>query len=91
MKALGFRFLERVAVWLSRVHHRRMKAYSEDLRHKILEAVERGMPKSEAARTFGVSRSSVKRYAAARHEGRTLAQGSIPAPGQSSTRGPGSF
>lgn len=50
-----------------------MKAYSEDLRAKILEAVDRGMPKSEAARAFGVSRSSVKRYAAARREGRPLA------------------
>jgi transposase len=50
-----------------------MKAYSEDLRTKILEAVDRGMPKSEAAKTFGVSRSSVKRYAAARREGRPLA------------------
>ena len=50
-----------------------MKAYSEDLRTKILRAVDRGMPKSEAARTFGVSRSSVKRYAAARREGRPLA------------------
>jgi transposase len=49
-----------------------MKAYSEDLRKKILQAVDRGMPKSEAARTFGVSRSSVKRYAAARREGRSL-------------------
>src|ERR671921_1448618 len=49
-----------------------MKAYSEDLRKKILEAVDRGMPKSEAAKTFGVSRSSVKRYAAARREGRPL-------------------
>ncbi len=50
-----------------------MKAYSEDLRKKILQAVDRGMPKSEAARTFGVSRSSVKRYAAARREGKPLA------------------
>jgi transposase len=50
-----------------------MKAYSEDLRKKILEAVDRGMPKSDAAKTFGVSRSSVKRYAAARREGRPLA------------------
>jgi transposase len=49
-----------------------MKAYSTDLRKKILEAVDRGMPKSEAAKTFGVSRSSVKRYAAARREGRAL-------------------
>ena len=58
---------------MSRVHHRCMKAYSEDLRKKILEAVDRGMPKSEAAKTFSVSRSSVKRYAAARREGRPLA------------------
>ena len=57
---------------MSRVHHRCMKAYSEDLRKKILQAVDRGMPKSEAAKTFGVSRSSVKRYAAARREGRPL-------------------
>ena len=55
------------------MHHRCMKAYSEDLRKKILQAVDRGMPKSEAAKTFGVSRSSVKRYAAARREGRPLA------------------
>ena len=39
-----------------------MKPYSEDLRRKIVAAVERGMPKIEAARTFGVSLSSVKRY-----------------------------
>ena len=58
---------------MSRVHHRCMKAYSEDLRAKILEAVDRGMSNSEAARTFGVSRSSVKRYAAARRDGRPLA------------------
>jgi len=39
-----------------------MRPYSEDLRNKIVAAVERGMPKTEAARTFGVSLSSVKRY-----------------------------
>jgi transposase len=50
-----------------------MKAYSEDLRKKILEAVDRGMSKSKAAKTFGVSRASVKRYAAARREGMPLA------------------
>jgi transposase len=49
-----------------------MKAYSEDLRKKILQAVDRGMPKCDAAGTFGVSRSSVKRYAAARREGKPL-------------------
>ena len=54
-------------------HHGRMKAYSEDLRKKIVEAVERGMPKIEAARSFGVGISSVKRYAAAARQGRSLA------------------
>ncbi len=49
-----------------------MKAYSEDLRTKIVQAVERGMSKTQAARTFGVSRSSVKRYAAAASAGRAL-------------------
>src|SRR5215213_5200444 len=50
-----------------------MNAYSEDLRKKIVEAVERGMPKIKAARTFGVGISSVKRYVAAAREGRSLA------------------
>jgi transposase len=48
-----------------------MNAYSEDLRKKIVEAVERGMPKIEAARTFGVGISSVKRYIATYHQGRS--------------------
>ena len=50
-----------------------MNAYSEDLRKKIIEALSRGMTKSEAARSFGVSRSSVKRYAKLAEEGRPLA------------------
>jgi transposase len=50
-----------------------MDAYSLDLRKKIVEAKERGMPTSEVAKTFGVGVSSVKRYAAAAREGRSLA------------------
>jgi transposase-like protein len=51
-----------------------MNAYSHDLREKIVQASsERGMGKSEAARTFGVSLSSVKRYARAASDGRSLA------------------
>ena len=50
-----------------------MNAYSEDLRKKILGALRRGMTKSEAARTFSVSRSSVKRYAKLAEQGRPLA------------------
>jgi transposase len=49
-----------------------MNAYSKDLHTKIVEAVERGMPKSEAARTFGVGISSVKRYVATYRGGRSL-------------------
>jgi transposase len=50
-----------------------MKAYSEDLRRKIVDALKRGMPKSEAAGLFGVSLSSVKRFARMEREGVSLA------------------
>jgi transposase len=50
-----------------------MDAYSLDLRKKIVEAKERGMPTVEVARTFGVGVSTVKRYAATAREGRPLA------------------
>ena len=50
-----------------------MDAYSLDLRKKIVEAKERGVPTVEVARTFGVGLSSVKRYAATAREGRSLA------------------
>jgi transposase len=50
-----------------------MNAYSLDLRKKIVEAKERGMPTAEVARTFGVGLSTVKRYAAAAREGKPLA------------------
>ena len=54
-------------------HRARMNAYPEDLRKKILEALLPGATKSEAARSFGVSRSSVERYAKLADEGRPLA------------------
>jgi transposase len=55
-----------------------MKAYSEDPRRKIVDAVERGMPKAEAARTFGVGISTVKRYATKAQRGESLAPGKAP-------------
>ena len=56
-----------------------MDAYSEDLRRKIVEGVvQRRMNKSEAARVFGVSLSSVKRYVKAALEGRSLSPGKAP-------------
>ena len=60
-------------------HHRTMDAYSEDLRRKIVKGVQqRRMNKSEAARAFGVSLSSVKRYTKAVREGRSLSPGKAP-------------
>ena len=51
-----------------------MNSPSEDLRRKkIVEAFGRGMTKNEAARSFGVSRSSVERYATLADEERPLA------------------
>jgi transposase len=51
-----------------------MKSYSEDLRRKIVAAVEqRGMSKTEAARLFDVSLSSVKRYSRMARQGNSLA------------------
>jgi transposase len=50
-----------------------MNAYSEDLRKKIVGALRRGAAKTVVARAFGVSRSSVKRYAKLAEEGRPLA------------------
>ena len=50
-----------------------MNAYSEDLRQKIIQALRCGMGKTQAARIFGVSLSSVKRYAKMANEGRPLA------------------
>ena len=55
-----------------------MKAYSEDLRSRIVAAVDGGMPRSQAARVFGVGRATVKRYLALRRE----AGGLAPRPGR---------
>jgi len=50
-----------------------MRAYSEDLRRKVVQAVEqRGMSKSQTARLFGISLSSVKRYARLASQGESL-------------------
>src|SRR5919112_3595865 len=50
-----------------------MKPYSEDLRVRIVKAIEEGMSKSRAARLFGVSLSSVKRYVRIANQGASLA------------------
>jgi transposase len=50
-----------------------MRGYSEDLRRRIVSSVEDGMSKAQAARTFSVSLSSVKRYVEKAHRGESLA------------------
>ena len=55
------------------VDYRRKKPCSEDLRQKLVQAVEqRGTSKSEVARLLGISLSSVMRYAKLASEGKPL-------------------
>jgi len=51
-----------------------MSGYSVDLRERVVSAVEEGaMSKAQAARTFSVSLSSVKRYVEKAKRGESLA------------------
>jgi transposase len=55
-----------------------MKAYSKDLRRKIVDGIERGMSKAQAARTFGVGISTLKRYATKAQKREPLEPGKAP-------------
>ena len=55
-----------------------MRAYSTDLRKKIVQSVKRGVPKSQTARRFGVNRATVKRYCKQFDEHGTLEPGKAP-------------
>src|SRR5215218_9673291 len=55
-----------------------MNAYSKDLRLKILQALDRGLPRREAVRTFGVSIATIERYVRRRKRGLDLAPKSSP-------------
>jgi transposase len=39
-----------------------MKAYSEDLRKRVVDAVEQGYPRTEIVKMLGVSLATIKRY-----------------------------
>ena len=56
----------------------RMKGYSVDLRHRVLLAVERGMPRQDVAHTFGVSLGTIKRLLVKQRRGDQLAPQSPP-------------
>lgn len=55
-----------------------MKAYSEDLRERVVTAVDQGMSRREVVRLFGVSEASIKRYLKLRRETGSLAPKAIP-------------
>jgi transposase len=57
-----------------------MNAYSKDLRIKALGALDRGMPRREAASTFGISLATLKRWLKRRREGEDVAP--RPSPGR---------
>ena len=55
-----------------------MNAYSLDLRLKVLDALDRGIPRKEVVSTFGVSMPTLERYLRRRREGAGLAPGRSP-------------
>jgi transposase len=45
-----------------------MKAYSQDLRQRVLRAIDQGKSQAEVAETFAISTATIKRYLKARRE-----------------------
>jgi transposase len=57
-----------------------MKPYSKDLRLRVLSAVDRGTPKAEVARVFGVSAPTIRRYLRLRRETGDIEPKPVPGP-----------
>src|SRR5215208_1106069 len=57
-----------------------MKPYYKDLRLKVLEALDRGMPRREVAQIFGVSMPTIKRWLKRRRETGEVAPKPSPGP-----------
>lgn len=57
-----------------------MKPYSKDLRVKVVAAVDRGMPRKEVARVFGVSEPTIRRYLRLRRETGDVEPRPVPGP-----------
>ena len=57
-----------------------MKPYSKDLRLKVLAAVDRGMPRIEVAKVFGVSAPTIRRYLRLRRETGDVEPKPVPGP-----------
>ncbi len=62
-----------------------MKAYSQDLRQRVLRAIDQGKSQAEVAETFAISTATIKRYLKTRREsGHVLPK---PIPGRPSVKG----
>jgi transposase len=57
-----------------------MPAYSKDLRIRVIDAVDRGMPRAEVADQFLVSLRTIKRWLQRRRETGNLAESPRPGP-----------
>lgn len=57
-----------------------MNAYSKDLRLKVLDAVERGVPRREVSEFLGISLATISRYVKLKASGEDLAP--KPSPGR---------
>ena len=55
-----------------------MRAYSMDLRERVLAAVDRGTPRKEIVRTLGVSEPTIRRYLRLRRETGSVAPKPYP-------------
>src|SRR3712207_3573472 len=63
----------------------RMNAYSKDLRVKVVDAVDRGIPRKEVTRIFGISLPTIERYLRRRRQTEDLTP--KPSPGRTPTIG----
>jgi len=55
-----------------------VKAYSLDMRERVLQAVDKGYPREEIIKLFGISRSTLKRYLKQRRETGNVSVRPIP-------------
>jgi transposase len=64
-----------------------MKAYSEDLRERVIRAVETGRPRDEVAARFEVSVPTIERWVRLKRETGGLARRPVPGPEAVKTAG----
>ena len=55
-----------------------MKAYSQDLRQRVLRAIDQGKSQAEVAATFAIATATIKRYLKARRESGHVLPKAIP-------------